>query len=374
MKKISLIALGCLLVVSSNAQFRKQPFTFPDADGYKVLKGDFHQHTVFSDGLVWPTTRVEEAYEEDLDVICLTDHIEYRPHLNDMTSKDHNRSYELAKDAAERYGILLLHSAEVTRAMPPGHLNVIDIQDGNPLEKFVNPNLTRDTAKVVETLEEARRQGGFIFWNHTAYPTTDNKSTWHPIHEVLKNKGLMMGIEVVNGERYEPTAFGWCLKYNLTIFANTDVHSTMAQKRSADEFKVMTLVLAKDRSKTSVMEALRAHRTVALWNNRLIGRAEHVEPIVRASIVFRLRNIKGDQGLFEIDNKSGLPFTFEFLNLPEDLGVRDDVPVSVHAYGVSGMKAYVGKVIPSIVRVRVLNTSISPDKCLETSIPLIIEK
>ena len=37
-------------------------------------------HSVFSDGLVWPTVRVDEAYRDGLDAISLTEHIEYRPH------------------------------------------------------------------------------------------------------------------------------------------------------------------------------------------------------------------------------------------------------------------------------------------------------
>jgi len=41
----------------------------PDISGYHTLKCDFHMHTVFSDGLVWPTVRVQEAYLEGLDAI-----------------------------------------------------------------------------------------------------------------------------------------------------------------------------------------------------------------------------------------------------------------------------------------------------------------
>jgi len=375
MKKIALIAfLVAAIGTSSMAQLRKTTFTFPDTEGYHVLKGDFHQHTIFSDGQVWPTTRVEEAYEEDLDIICLTEHIEHRPHLNELTSKDHNHSFELAKAAALKYGILMFQSSEITRGMPPGHLNVIDIQDANKFERFVNLKNTRDTTLVTEALAEAKKQGGFIFWNHTAYPTINNKSTWHPIHEDLKNKGLMMGIEIVNGERYEPTAFQWCLDYNLTIFSNSDVHSTMAQKRSADEFKVLTLVIAKEKNKASVMEALKAHRTIALWNNSLMGRSEHVEPLVRSSVTFRLSNINDKNGLFEMVNQAGIPFVFEFLNVTKNLSIRDDVPCSVHANSVTSLSAFVDSIPDNEIKVRVLNVFVAPGKCLETSIPVILNR
>ena len=47
----------------------RQEVVIPDVAGYKVLKCDFHIHTVFSDGDVWPTYRVTEAWKDGLDVI-----------------------------------------------------------------------------------------------------------------------------------------------------------------------------------------------------------------------------------------------------------------------------------------------------------------
>ena len=53
---------------------------FPDIPGYKIMKCDLHLHTVFSDGSVWPDIRVMEALLDGLDVISLTEHLEYQPH------------------------------------------------------------------------------------------------------------------------------------------------------------------------------------------------------------------------------------------------------------------------------------------------------
>ena len=63
---------------------RRNEIQVPDLDGYTTLKCDFHIHSVFSDGLVWPTVRVDEAYRDGLDAISLTEHIEYRPHKQDV--------------------------------------------------------------------------------------------------------------------------------------------------------------------------------------------------------------------------------------------------------------------------------------------------
>ena len=63
----------------NQSQYRTE-INIPGFDGYQTLKCDFHIHTVFSDGSVWPSVRVQEAWQEGLDAIAITDHLEYRPH------------------------------------------------------------------------------------------------------------------------------------------------------------------------------------------------------------------------------------------------------------------------------------------------------
>lgn len=69
-----------------------RPIQFPDIPGYQTLKCDFHQHTVFSNGSVWPNIRVQEAVKDGLDAISITDHLEYQPHEDDIPHPDLNRS------------------------------------------------------------------------------------------------------------------------------------------------------------------------------------------------------------------------------------------------------------------------------------------
>ena len=111
------------------------PIAFPDIPGYRTLKCDFHIHTVFSDGTVWPNIRVEEALREGLDAIALTDHIEWTPHRSDVPFPDQNRAYAIAAAEARDRGLIVLNGAEITRDMPPGHLNALFLQDANLLKK-----------------------------------------------------------------------------------------------------------------------------------------------------------------------------------------------------------------------------------------------
>ena len=64
----------------------KGKIVISDLKGYVTLKCDFHIHTVFSDGTVWPTVRVDEAYREGLDAIAITDHLENRRYLREIES------------------------------------------------------------------------------------------------------------------------------------------------------------------------------------------------------------------------------------------------------------------------------------------------
>lgn len=133
MKKSSIIGVLILCFAFwGKAQVRNE-IRVPDPEGYRTLKCDFHIHTVFSDGLVWPTVRVDEAYREGLDAIALTEHLEYRPHRQDIIAS-HNRSYEIAEKTARNNQVILIRGSEITRPMAPGHFNAIFLSDCDALE------------------------------------------------------------------------------------------------------------------------------------------------------------------------------------------------------------------------------------------------
>ena len=115
----------------------QQPYSgeyvyIPDVDGYKTLKCDFHTHTIFSDGDVKPENRVWEGAIRGLDVIAITDHIEYRP--NKFITADHNESYRRAKTVEESSNLVVIPGAEITRSKPLGHINALFLKDANALD------------------------------------------------------------------------------------------------------------------------------------------------------------------------------------------------------------------------------------------------
>ena len=210
------IILIFLLSALSFAQIRvRTDVNFPDIPGYKTLKCDFHMHTVFSDGNVWPSIRPEEAWRQGLDAIAITDHIEYQPHKEDIPP-NFNRAAEIAIERGNLLDILVIKGAEITREMPPGHLNAI----------FINDAAKLNTQTWQEAISIASSQGAFIFWNHPGWrgQQPDGISKWYDEHTLLFEAGNLHGMEVVNEKEYYPEVFQWCLDKNLTMLSNSDVH------------------------------------------------------------------------------------------------------------------------------------------------------
>ena len=68
-----------------------------------------------------------------LDVIAITDHIEYRPN-KDYIKADHNESYKRAKTVEKASNLIVIQGAEITRSKPIGHINALFLTDANALD------------------------------------------------------------------------------------------------------------------------------------------------------------------------------------------------------------------------------------------------
>jgi 3',5'-nucleoside bisphosphate phosphatase len=294
--------LAIIFIASTTVSAQKRADVgIPDILGFKTLKCDFHMHTVFSDGKVWPTTRVEEAWREGLDAIAITDHLEYRPYSKDVVG-DHNRSYEIAKPMADNLGIILIRGSEITRAMPPGHSNAIFLKDCNAL----------DTETYMEAFKEAKKQGAFIFWNHPSWWRQQPDTTmWFKEHTELQRNGMMHGIEVVNGGDYSEIAHQWCIEKNLTLIAASDVHNPIGMDVdfSTGQHRAMTLVFAKEKTPDAVYEALMNRRTAIYFQNKIIGHETYLKAIADASLKVEKVERNGKRISVTLYNDSNVPFT-----------------------------------------------------------------
>jgi hypothetical protein len=266
--------LMCASVEAAPPQARDE-VKIPDPPGWLLMKCDFHMHTIFSDGLVWPTVRVDEAWQTGLDAIAITDHIEYRPHKDDV-SPNLNRSFELAEPWGRTLGVLVVKSAEITRNLPPGHFNALFVTDVNKL----------DTKEWRDAIRAAIDQGAFVYWDHPNYQHPQNKCEWFKEHTEIYDKGWMHGIEVVNGREYYPEAHRWCIDRKLTMMCGSDIHQPMAMgtEGAPGERRPMTIVLVKSKTPDAMKEALVARRTLVYAMNMLIGETQYLKPIFDASV------------------------------------------------------------------------------------------
>lgn len=259
----------------NQSQYRTE-INIPGFDGYKTLKCDFHIHTVFSDGSVWPSVRVQEAWTEGLDAIAITDHIEYRPHKNIVVA-DHNESYNIAEREGKKLGFLVIKGAEITRSKPLGHLNALFIDDANAL----------DVEDPLQAIDIAHSKGAFIIWNHPGWP--DNKSTFYPVHEDLIKAGKIDAYEAFNYTESYPLTFDWYAEYGIAPMANTDIHGTIAMDYGCGQNwkRPMTLVFASECTEEALREALEAKRTLAFFYGNLVGDKEYLSKLVGASLQTR---------------------------------------------------------------------------------------
>jgi hypothetical protein len=274
---IALVA-GALAWLPAASESRR-PLAMPDVPGYVTLKADFHLHSVFSDGEVWPTVHVREAWRDGLDAIALTEHVEYRPHKADVSGGP-RRAYEVARPLADQLGLLLVPGAEITRPAPgatadipvgSAHFNVLFAADFDAL----------DTPELPEALGRAKQQGAFVFWDHPGFMGAPAR--WFPHIEPLHRAGLFDGVEVVNGDQFYPEALAWTREKRLTAIAASDAHLPMpAHLKSAR--RPVTLLFAKTRDLGGVKEALIAGRTLAWLDTHVWGSEQWLTALWSASV------------------------------------------------------------------------------------------
>ena len=236
MKKILSVALATIAAVTASAQMTypdavnkdinrhsirysrgaRTEIVLPQVNGYNIYKADLHTHSAFSDGSVLPEYRVKEAWIDGLDVMAVTEHIEYRrqeskmlEYLEDYAKKgeqidnwdiinkpadkkgirvDLNYAVELSQKAAAQYGLLIIPGTEITRnPQQIGHYNALFTTDNNAIYD----------ADPLQSFRNAKAQGALIQHNH---PGWQRKSIDMPEFEVKAYaEGLIDGIEVMNG-------------------------------------------------------------------------------------------------------------------------------------------------------------------------------
>jgi len=354
-----LLISGLLITNSSGQpvgeQSQARSIEFPNPEGYVTLVADLHTHTVFSDGDVWPTIRIEEARKDGIDVISFTEHLEYQPHIEDIPHPDRNRSFELGQLAVSNSDLMVIRGAEITRQInddlkAPGHINAVFIQDANKLYRYdasrkeealaqFRPQATIHSPAeeynaiarlwpAEQAMQEANAQSAFVFWNHPAWfaQRPDGIATLENIHKQFIADGLLHGIEVVNMHWFSESGLQIALDNNLTILGTSDVHQLIDWDYEPHHggHRPVTLILAETNTEASVKEALFARRTVVWFNDLLIGEERNVVPLLKASLTIASASYTPDTTILEVTFRNVSDATFQLKNLSSYTFAEDD--------------------------------------------------
>jgi hypothetical protein len=349
-----------LFALAALAQPR-DPLPVPNVAPYRTLKCDFHLHTVFSDGEVWPTTRVTEAWRDGLDAIAITDHAGYNPNRLELPA-NLTRPHAIAQALADQTGALLIPAVEIAEGNL--HANALFVKDPNV---FFGLGL-------LAALRKAREQGAIAFWNHPGWKGT---AEWFEPIAQAHGEGLLQGIELVNGLDFYREAYPWVEAKKLAIFANSDLHSA-APAQYAPRKRPITLVFAARADLDGVREALEARRTAAwmggeVWGEESLlkglweGAAKALEAGISVDGVRRTTGLK-------FHNQSAIPFKVRASKAPPWLGVRDaELPEGKVAAIIMNVarSAPVGRNQVEI-ELEITNLHTGPGRNLTVTVPLIV--
>ncbi len=302
----------------------RKEIIIPQVNGYNVYKADLHTHTIYSDGQVVPKFRVSEAWLDGIDIMAVTEHVEYRPVEAEMAvyleqyideeykqevakfkdgkkkpsrdgkKVDLNTSVRKAQAFAKGYGITIIPGLEITRdASKEGHFNALFTTDNNLV-------YNKDSYK---SILNAKAQGALIQHNHPGWKRTD--IGYNDFQKKIYGEGLVDGVEVVNTAEIYPGITDRCNNDGLYITANSDIHgSTFSTYRAQGEDRPMTLVFAKDKSLESVREALVERRTLAYAYENVWGADQLLKDMFLASM--KVEQVKGRKYL--VTNISSVPY------------------------------------------------------------------
>jgi hypothetical protein len=340
---------------------------FPDVPGYVTLRCDLHMHSVFSDGTVSPTVRVEEAWRNGLDAIALSDHVEHLLQEKDITT-NHGRSFELASAAAKPLGLIVIRAAEISNGEPPGHLNALFLTDVSAL---ADPNPST-------AVSNAFAQGAFLFWNHPGWMQEDKKSVWYADQEAFYTNGWLQGIEIVNGRDYDRIAHGWCLDKNLTLVGNSDVHDPISfdYTMTGADLRPFTLVFAKQRSADAIKEALFARRTAVVSEGKVYGNATYLAALFQRSIEVinpELTLRPKQTALLQIRNKAPIDLELRLNPRLPELDVVSKATLKAGKVSLVEVSCPSGRVIGNLdifLPCKVINFVVAPGKYLDNSLKL----
>jgi hypothetical protein len=306
-------------------------FFIPNIDGYNGYKADLHTHTIYSDGSVGMDMRLLNAWRCGLDIMAVTEHLEYRANEPDMVKwmkgyvksdakaenyyitrykvmperKDLHTDFQYPVEHAIRvakpYDITIIPGIEITREpLVYGHFNCLFTTDNNAIHG----------ATCEESIRNAKAQGAIIMHNHPGWRRKSMDML--EFDKRVYGEKLIDGIEIMNTSEFYPKAITRALEHNLFMTSNSDIHG-VSEKIEGQPQLNMTFIFAKDKSLASIREALEARRTIAYSYGTIAGEESLLRKFVEASLEVRAAGVdrKGKRQ-YVVKNNSSVEYLIHF--------------------------------------------------------------
>ena len=353
MKKLLTLAVALVATLSASAQLyytdsankdmlrfneregrQRVEMVLPQVRGFNIYKADLHNHTIFSDGSVTPEFRIKEAWHDGLDVIAVTEHVEYRPYegkmMNFLTGyvpknvksansnvirseatdagilSDLNYPVKLYQSAAKAYGITVIPGAEITREPTViGHYNALFTKDNNTI-------YAKDP---MQSIRNAKAQGAIVMQNHPGWRRTTLDMM--EFEEKVYAANLIDGIEIVNGGEFYPRAITRAQKNKFFMASNTDIHGSTAEDYvlGGNGHRNMTFIFAQENTLEALREALEARRTLAYSHGTLAGEESLLVDLFKASVATKvIQKAANGSKTVQLTNNSSIKYTLRFGN------------------------------------------------------------
>ena len=353
MKKLLTLAVALAATLSASAQLyytdsankdmlrfneregrQRVEMVLPQVRGFNIYKADLHNHTIFSDGSVTPEFRIQEAWHDGLDVIAVTEHVEYRPYegkmMNFLTGyvpknvkpansnvirseatdagilSDLNYPVKLYQNAAKAYGITVIPGAEITREPTViGHYNALFTKDNNTI-------YAKDP---MQSIRNAKAQGAIVMQNHPGWRRTTLDMM--EFEEKVYGANLIDGIEIMNGGEFYPRAITRALKNKFFMSSNTDIHGSTAEDYvlGGNGHRNMTFIFAQENTLEALREAMESKRTLAYSHGTLAGEQSLLVDLFKASIATKvIQTASSGAKTVLLTNNSSIKYTLRFGN------------------------------------------------------------
>ena len=222
--------------------------------GYRVLEGDFHMHTTYSDGTLSPLSLVRQAERRGLDVVGVTEH-------NTVIAGRIARAWSELTG-----GPIVIPGEEVTT----GGYHLIAVG----LERTVSPD-----QPIEGVVADIHAQGGVAI---AAHPVKSFQPGLAPVRSQLDGVEVMHPIALTGSARRNPK---WSWEDMLAYYQETTPRPAAIGSSDYHFASVLglcrTLVFVEEPANAAaVLDAIRARRTVVIdRDGNLLGHPELVEAL-----------------------------------------------------------------------------------------------